>query len=97
MEQLIRSVLENKKVLTQSYLKSRLEKGEGIMMILKKTPTDDSATKYITVNELPKELLDEYYERKIENGSSENVIFFYLCTLQEASLVAFNLDDRDWM
>jgi len=97
MEQLIRSTLENKKPLTQLYLKNRLEQGEGIMMILQKTSEEDSVTKYIVIQDLPAELLDEYYERKIENGSSDNVIFFYLCTMQEASLMAFNLDDRDWV
>lgn len=97
MEDLIRSVLENKSVLTKYYIQERLEKGEGILMILKRTPTEDAANQFIPLTQLPQELLDEYTERKMENGDNPSVIFFYLCTLTEASMMAFNLDDRDWM
>lgn len=97
MSFLLENVIKNKIPLTKYYIQERLEKGEGLVMILQKLPSDDSITSYITYNDLPEELQDLYDEKKIENGNQNNIIFFYLCTLTDASIVAFDLNDRDWM
>jgi|UniRef100_A0A6C0E770 hypothetical protein len=97
MEYLLKNVIDNKVSLTKFYIQERLEKGDGLVMILQKFPSDDSVTSYIVYKDLPEELQDLYDEKKIENGNQDNIIFFYLCTLSSASLVAFDLNDRDWM
>jgi hypothetical protein len=97
MEYLLKNVINNKVSFTKFYIQERLEKGDGLVMILQKSLVDDSVTSYIIYKDLPEELQDVYDEKKIENGNQNNIIFFYLCTLNEASLVAFDLNDRDWM
>jgi hypothetical protein len=97
MTHLLQNVIQNKVSLTKYYIQERLEKGDGLVMILQKLPSDDSITSYIVYRDLPEELQDLYDEKKIENGNQNNIIFFYLCTLSDASIVAFDLNDRDWM
>ena len=67
---------QNKDALIQLYIKERLAKGEGLLMIVK---ADQNANvMYMTLNDLDEPLRNTFIKLK-EDNPQENKIYFYLC------------------
>tara|TARA_B100002051_G_C16245998_1_gene397289 strand:+ start:247 stop:507 length:261 start_codon:yes stop_codon:yes gene_type:complete len=69
-------IIQNRDALIQIYIKERLAKGEGVLMIVK---ADQKANvMYSRLTDLDKPLRDNIIKLKEENPQ-ENKIYFYLC------------------
>ena len=82
---------ENKTSLIQIYITSRLERGDGVLMIVKANGQDKVNVMFMTLQELDEPLRNQVLKLKEENPQ-ENKIYFYLCENdQTAQLVQIDL------
>lgn len=68
----------NKDSLIQIYIKERLSRGEGILMIVKPVGNDKVNVMYMTLNDLDEQLRNNVIKLKEENPQ-DNKIYFYVC------------------
>ena len=71
-------IKQNKDSLIQIYIKERLSRGEGILMIVKPVDSDKVNVMYMTLNELDDQLRNNIINLKKENPQ-DNKIYFYVC------------------
>jgi hypothetical protein len=90
MDDLIKMVEREKKNLKEIYLKERLTRGNGILMIT--LVNNEVKVFYSTLEECSIELQTEIMDR--QNNNISNVIYFYLCAdLNNASIIEIMIND----